>query len=421
MKKRPIDFLRSPWVVFSGMIAGIIIGIKYDALALKLAPFGNIYLSLLQMCIVPIMITAVVSSIGRLLTTAQASKYIGRLVIVFLLGMVFASILGLTIGIFAKPGKGLGETNQIVLGKKIYEAEMCSDSHMSEFKGFVSLIHDMVPTNIFAAISKGQNLAILMFSVLLGISLGLIRSPSSNTSLSVIDAFYDAFLNIIGWLIYGLPFGLLCLLADNVSKIGIDVVFAMLRLVLFVYLCAMILLVIYSLTIWKRAGGSYWSSISALRETLLVALGTSSSFASIPSALRGLHDNLKFEKKTSDLVIPLGVNLNPHGTVVHFAISIIFIAQIYAVSLGFKELLIVIIGSILAGLAATSAPGLAGLSMISIVLIPLGLPYAVAVILLAAIDPILDPILTTVNVYGNCAATALIAKRKKGRNALSEN
>ncbi len=89
--------------------------------------------------------------------------------------------------------------------------------------------------------------------------------------------------------------------------------------------------------------------------------------------------------------------------------------------MGFKELLIVIIGSILAGLAATSAPGLAGLSMISIALIPLGLPYAVAVILLAAIDPILDPILTTVNVYGNCAATALIAKRKKGRNALSEN
>ena len=92
MKKRPIDFLRSPWVVFSGMIAGIIIGIKYNALALKLAPFGNIYLSLLQMCIVPIMITAVVSSIGRLLTTAQASKYIGRLVLVFLLGMVFACI-----------------------------------------------------------------------------------------------------------------------------------------------------------------------------------------------------------------------------------------------------------------------------------------------------------------------------------------
>jgi len=82
MKKRPIDFLRSPWVAFSGMIAGIIIGIKYNALALKLAPFGNIYLSLLQMCIVPIMITAVVSSIGRLLTTAQASKYIGRIVIV---------------------------------------------------------------------------------------------------------------------------------------------------------------------------------------------------------------------------------------------------------------------------------------------------------------------------------------------------
>lgn len=415
MEKRPIDLLLSPWVVFSGMIAGIIIGRKYNVLALKLAPFGNIYLSLLQMCIVPIMITAVVSSIGRLLTTAQTSKYIRRLVIVFLLGLLSASIVGLTMGIFAKPGKGLGETNQIVLGKKIYKAEVYSGNQKSESKGLVSFIRDMVPTNIFAAISKGQNLAVLLFSVLLGIALGLIRSPSSNTSLSVIDAFYDAFLNIIGWLIYGLPFGLLCLLADHVSKIGTDVVVAMLRLVIFVYVCALILLVIYSLIIWMRAGGSYWSSISALRETILVALGTSSSFASIPSALRGLHDNLKFEKKTSDLVIPLGVTLNPHGTVVHFAISIIFIAQIYAVPLGFKELLIVIIGSILAGLAATSVPGLAGLSMISIVLIPLGLPYAVAVILLAAIDPILDPVLTTVNVYGNCAATALIAKLEKGR------
>jgi Na+/H+-dicarboxylate symporter len=209
------------------------------------------------------------------------------------------------------------------------------------------------------------------------------------------------------------------LLADHVSKIGTDVVIAMLRLVIFVYVCALILLVIYSLIIWMRAGGYYWSSISALRETFLVALGTSSSFASIPSALRGLHDNLKFEKKTSDLVIPLGVTLNPQGTVVHFAISIIFIAQIYAVSLGFKELLLIIIGSILAGLAATSVPGLAGLSMISIALIPLGLPYAVAVILLAAIDPILDPVLTTVNVYGNCAATALIAKLEKGQKMLS--
>lgn len=411
--KSPLDFLLSPWMVFSGISAGVLIGTQYKAFASDIAPLGDIYLALLQMCILPIMITAIISSLGRLLSAGHASGYIRRLAIVFVSGLFLAGLLGLSLGLVIKPGKGLGMEDQVTMGKTIYEAEIYSDKPMANSGSFTDFVRKMVPDNIFLAITQGHNLAVLFFSILTGIAMGLIRSASSNTTLSVIDSFYDTFLKIIGWLMYGLPLGLLCLLADQISRVGNEMMLAMLKLVVLFYVCALFLIAVYSILIWLSVGGPYLRSLIALKETIMVALGTSSSFASIPSALRGLQKGLGLEKRTTDLVVPIGISLNPHGSVMHFAIATVFIAQIYGTALGIKGFFIVLFGSIFAGLAASGAPGLGGLSMIALALDPLGLPTRVAVILLAAIDPVIDPILTAVNVYGNCASTALIAKKDR--------
>jgi Na+/H+-dicarboxylate symporter len=145
-------------------------------------------------------------------------------------------------------------------------------------------------------------------------------------------------------------------------------------------------------------------------------MGTSNGYAAIPSAIRGLHNGLKLDKDTTNLVIPLGISLNPHGTVMHFAISTMFMVQLYGKGMDINLFFVILFGSILAGLAATGAPGLAALGMISIVLDPLGLPVGVAVILLAAVDPIVDPILTVVNVHSNCASTAVVAIHDKSES-----
>lgn len=409
--KRYFNILLSPCVVFSGIVAGIIIGTTNEELSARVAPVGDIYLSLLQACILPIMITAIISSLGRLLTTGYAFSYIGRLVFVFVAGLTLAGMLGLTSGLISRPGKGVDRSDRITMGKTIFEAEVNYEKEAHRPSDFLSFVKKIVPANIFRAVTEGQNIAVLFFSILIGIALGLIRSSSSNTTLSVIDSLYDAFLKIIGWIMYGLPFGLMCLIANQISKVGIAIILAMLKLIIIFYACAFLLLIGYSIVIWFRVRGTYIRSLLSLKETLLVALGTSSSFASIPSALRGLSRELKVEKQTADLVIPLGISLNPHGSVVHFAIAAVFISQIYGIPFGLKETSITLFGSIIAGLAASGVPGLGGLSMISLVLDPLGLPSKVAVILLAAIDPIVDPILTAVNVYGNCASTTLIAKK----------
>jgi Na+/H+-dicarboxylate symporter len=97
------------------------------------------------------------------------------------------------------------------------------------------------------------------------------------------------------------------------------------------------------------------------------------------------------------------MTINPPASVLQFAISSIFISQIYGVDLNFTQLNIVFIGAIFAGLASSSTPSIVALSMIAMILDPLGLPSSVAIILLVAIDPIVDPIITALNVYSNCA------------------
>ncbi len=413
MKSNGLSFLLSPWAILAGMISGVLIGVQYKELAFHLAPLGEVYLALLQMCIIPIMITAVVSSLGRLLMSGKASAYMGRILIVFIVGMFIASAVGLSIGIVAKPGMELSEKAQMTLGKKISELEAVSlERSESTNPALQDFMKEIVAPNVFEAISQGKNLPVLFFFVLLGIAIGLVRSPAGKTLQEIINVFYDALLRIITWVMYGLPFGLCCLLATQVAQIGLDIMFALLKLIISCYLCSLILIGFYGIAIWLKIGGSFLRSFAALKETFVVALGTSSSFATIPTALHGLQNKLHLDKESTNLVVPLGINLNPHGSAMHFAISAVFIAQLYGVSLSVSSLIIVLIGSILAGLAATGAPGAGSLSMIALVLEPLGLPVATAVILLAAVDPILDPIVTLTTVHANCAASAMIGKKQ---------
>jgi proton glutamate symport protein len=212
---------------------------------------------------------------------------------------------------------------------------------------------------------------------------------------------------------YALPFGLCCLFASQISQVGINVFLALIKFVVLIYASSCLMLIIYSIIISLKKKVSIFQSFSALRETLIVALGTSSSFAAIPSALNCLTENLKIDKGTTNIVVPLGVSLNPHGSVLHFAISTVFVAQVYGASLGPQGLLITLVGSVFAGMAATGVPGGGSLSMLAIIFGPLGLPLQAALVFFIAIDPIIDPILTVVTMHANCAATALSETNKK--------
>jgi len=171
----------------------------------------------------------------------------------------------------------------------------------------------------------------------------------------------------------------------------------------------LVIFFISTLIIWRYAGGSYLRQYRVLKDAIMIALGTRSSFTALPSAISGLADGLDLNKDRTKLTVSLGFTLCKYGKILIFCIGSVFAAYLYDYSLGPESYIIIIIGSILAGMAASGAPSIVSRSMISMVLAPLGIPAEAIIVILLAIDPIVDPVITLVSTYPNYAVTAIIA------------
>jgi len=413
--RRRFDWLLSAWVVFAGICIGVAIGLGEKEYAATLAPFGQLYLALLQMSILPIMISAVIVSLGRLLQSQEKSRrQVANIALIFAAGLMLSAVIAVGAGESLSPGMNLKSDSKEIFGHEIARSELSSDV-VPDFVPPIRLVDffvEMVPRNIFKAASEGNNLPILFFSVVIGVALGMMNASRSEPALKVADAVYESMLKLIGWLMYGLPFGLCFIIASSISHLGISIFFAMLNLIIVIYAVSFILLVVYGFIIIRYSNGvSFRQALAAMKDPLLVAFGTSSSFAAIPLMLKSLTMKLRCRKESVDLIVPLGLSLHPQGNVIHFVISTLFVAQLYNVDITGETYVVLIISAIFAAVAASGAPGIASLAMLSLVFTPLGLPLSVGIILLTAIDPVVDPVLTAVNVQANMAASAFLSEK----------
>jgi len=408
--KLKTPWLLNPWVVLSSVLIGAGIGIYQPELGIKMAPIGDIYLALLEMCVLPILVSAIISGLGRLLGSKTRPIRLSRLFLVFIAGLMLASAVGIASGLLLEPGSGLDQEARAVLGRQLESVERLESSTVTITRPTIgALIMDIVPRNIVAAISQGPSLAVLFFAIVFGCALGLLRTPAAEMALTFVEGVYGAFLKIIFWILYGLPIGLIGLFAGQISRMGPDIMWVLMDLVLACALSAVVLLIIYSIAIWRAVGGPFLATLLVFKQTFVIAL-TASAFATIPSALHALHSGLKIPRSTADLVFPLGINLNRHGSVFQFALAAVFMAQLYSVPLDAQSLTTIWIGAIFAGMAALG--GLPGLGMLALVLQFLGLPSEVAIILLTSVDSLMVPMLVLVSVYANCALTVLSCKKR---------
>ena len=196
---------------------------------------------------------------------------------------------------------------------------------------------------------------------------------------------------------------------------GLDIVEAMIKLIVVFYIGSLVCIIFNLIVIWIRSKRSFFYVARAISEPLILAFSTRSSYATIPSSVKCLEENLYFERSITNLIIPIGITLLRYGNIFYFAIVTMFVTQLYDIEFGPTQFAITIIGSIFAGMATAGATGFATISFISIVLNPLGVPYEAVIVLLFAIDTILDPMRTTLIVQTNIMATSLISKIYEGR------
>ena len=406
--------LKNPFIIILSIIVGIIVGIYFKEFALKIKIFGKIYLSLIKMCVIPILITAIISSVAQLFRSEDAKKYIKKILIVFLSLLFFTGILCVTIETFGKPGKNLGKQAEITLGKLLNKAdkELQKGIIVNKEQGVIEFIKNMIPENIFSALNHGYSLQILFFAIIFGIATGFLSKANGEIIISFTEAFFKGFFKIIDWIMYLLPFGLFCLISSQIAGTGIEILLAMLKFVISIYIISFILIAINGILLSIYSKNSFVDCFLKLKECLLIGFGTQSTFASIPSAIDGLTEGLKLNRELINLIIPIGAVICRFSMVILYSAATIFTAQLYNVDLGIQGYITCLILSVIAAIAGAGTPGIVSITMISIVLLPLKLPAEAIIVMLLAVNPLIDPITTMTNIHSNCAAAAIIEGRR---------
>ncbi|MBE9067016.1 cation:dicarboxylase symporter family transporter [Leptolyngbya cf. ectocarpi LEGE 11479] len=413
--KFSLSWLRSPWAILVSVVFAIYTGTTHQELAVLLAPLGDFYLGLLKMCVLPILLAAITTSIGRLMRSSNAAQYIKRILVVFPLGLIASSGLTVVLAAIAGPGRNLStktlESLGVLVNSSSVDLEMALTGPIVEApsRGMGSFLISLVPDNIFSALSQGETLKVLIFSIVVGISLGLIRDPITESCFDILETIYRTFNQLINWLTMVLPIGLFSLLAYQLSQQGLDVMLSMINFVVAALVIFLIMYVLSTLVIWQQAKTSLVNVVAALREPTILALATSSSLACLPSSIAQLSEALKFNRQTVNLVTPLSITICRFGSVIYFALGSLFVMQLYDKPLSLGSIIIVIVGSIFAGMATAGVTGILTLTMLGIVLEPLQLPLEAVLVLFVAIDPIMDPFRTLGIVHTGIAATSVIA------------
>jgi proton glutamate symport protein len=417
-RQAAMAWLRSPWAIAISSGVGIFIGTRLPQAATWIAPFGTVYLGLLKMCVLPMLLSAITNSLGRLMQSRDARQYVQRMAVVFPLSLLAVSAIAVAMAALAGPGRNLtGETLKtlgVLVNQSGIDLEMALSGPIptDATGGVTTLVDSLVPDNIFAALSEGQTLKVLLFAMIFGVSLGLVKAPTTAALFDTLDSLYRAFNQIIHGLTYLLPLGLCSLLAGQLSQVGVGVLLSMVDFVGVAIATFALVYLICTLIIWRRSGTGLWPTLLALKDPTILSLATSSSLACLPAAITSLSGHLKFNPQTTHLVTPLAITLCRFGSVIYFASATLFVVQLYQRDVGLAGLGIVILGSILAGMATSGVTGILTLTMLGLVLDPLKLPLEAVLVLFIAIDPLMDPFRTLGIVHTGMAATALVADRE---------
>ena len=403
------SFLLNPWIILLSLILGGLMGAYFPMLSTKLAFIGNIYLSLLQMCIIPLVVTAIATSFTKLMHSKVESLLIRRMLIVFIVTIFFTSLVSIILGLLGNIGANLNEHSQNHLGALLIQADQIS---IKEHFSIQSIVNNVMSSNIFVAFVEGKNLSILVFAILFGIALGFITTTTGKTTLTVIDGLFHSFLNLVNGIMYLLPIGLFSLLANEIAHTGYQMFTIAAKLILYVYGIGIALVLLFALIIAKQTKMRYWQTLYHLREMMVIAFVSGSAFASLPFGITALTRDFKLSQINVNLFFPLSVCLNPAGTAYFLGLITIFIGHLYGQTFSFYELLFIWGFAVLTAIAISGMPIMAGFAFLSMIFVPLGLPTSTAIVLLIAISNIIDPIVTLVDVMGNAMTTTLLSKEK---------
>lgn len=387
-----------------------------DTVIYWVEPVGKIFLRLMFMVVLPMVFSALalaVVEIGDL-------KKLGRMGLKTLGFTALLSSAAVLIGVglvgVLRPGHSLdGAQRQKLMDQYAGTASEKMDK-LKDAKPIRDTIVDLLPENplqeMVGAVdgsSKGNGmLSVMVFALICGMAITT-RPAETRTFVGWLEGLYAISMSVIGFAMKLAPYGAGCLVFALTAQLGFDILKTLLWFVLTALLgLSLQLFVVYSVVVLIFARMSPWSFFTNVSEAMLVAFGTSSSSATLPTAMKVATDELKLPKRVSNFVLTVGATGNQNGTALFEGVVVLFLAQVMGVELTGGQQFKVVLMSILAGVGTAGVPG-GSLPLIVAVMQSVGIPgQAIGIIL--GVDRILDMCRTVVNVTGDLAIATCVAK-----------
>ncbi|APJ03423.1 dicarboxylate/amino acid:cation symporter [Silvanigrella aquatica] len=409
------DILLNHWTILISMSLGLIYGIFYPKVAHNTHFIGDIYLDLLQITVIPIMMTAIICGFYNIFHNSDSIYYLKRLSILYLVIMISTAVLSVTLSFVISPGSNLSSATIQLLNNGIGNSEstLKNLNNIIVSDNFFSYVQNILPVNIIRSIYERKDISILIFSILLGIALGVTNHPNVAVAISFFDGIFLAFMKIVNILLYLLPFGIFFLISGFISNLGYDTLKSLFDLIALIYIIVIIMFLIFLFIISKKRKIHPLHVMRKLKNAYLIAFGTSSSFAAMPAAMLALTNEFKIDKKNVELIMPLGTSIFKPGIMIRSITIAIFLMNLYHIPIKMNSLATLFFTSLATSIASTAGPAILSATTFGIVLSPLGIPPAVGIFLLLSIEPLIDPITSMLNVQSNCTITVLVAKDEK--------
>lgn len=413
------------WKILIGMILGVVFGFVManvgggkEFVENWIKPFGTIFVKLLKLIAIPLILASLIKGISDLKDISKFRNMGLRTIVIYVLTTCAAITIGLVLVNIFQPGNGISEETV----QKLTATYADNSSVQSKLAtaasqknaGPMQFIVDMVPDNVFAALSaNGKMLQVIFFTIFFAISMLLIGEQKAKPIKDLFDTLNDIVLKMVDLIMLTAPYAVFALLANVVVSSGDpDLLMALLKYSMVVVVGLLIMIVFYCILVKTFTSKNPFWFIKEISPAQLLAFSTSSSAATLPVTMERVEEHIGVDKEVSSFVLPVGATINMDGTSLYQGVAAVFISQALGFELTLGDQLTIVLTALLASIGSAAVPG-AGMVMLVIVLEAIGFPadkLAIGLALIFAVDRPLDMCRTVVNVTGDATVSMLVAK-----------
>lgn len=367
---------------------------------------GNIFLTIIQMIVVPLVLASVVRGIAASGSTEQLRSTGLYLVGYFLFTTTVAITIGILVTSVVQPGRYVDNSEFKPAASSATAIEDNIEDEQIDLTELPNTLVSILPDNPVSAAVEMNMLQIVLFSVIFGLALVSLQPEKSKPLLDLLGSLQSVVMRVVSWVMRLAPYAVFGFIAQVTLQTGFETLVGIGVYVLTVLAALAALMCFYLLVVWVAGRIAPRRFLSAVRQVQLLAFSTNSSVAVMPVTMKTAEEKLNVRPSTAQFIVPIGATVNMDGTALFHGTATLFLTQVYGLEVGIGMLLALVATAIGASIGTPATPGV-GIVILSVVLGSVGVPLE-GIALIVGVDRVLELFRTATNVTGDLVASVVI-------------